>query len=55
VIAIAALVAVLFIGYSRLVQGGHYLTDVIAGYALGIAWAGLIYSLMETFVIRRRT
>ena len=24
-------------------------TDVIAGYALGLAWAGLVYTLMESF------
>jgi undecaprenyl-diphosphatase len=39
----------LFIGFSRLILGGHYVTDVIAGYAIGIAWAGLVYTLMEIF------
>jgi membrane-associated phospholipid phosphatase len=54
-IAIGAAATVLFIGYSRLFEGGHYTSDLIAGAALGIAWAGLVYGLLETFVIRRRT
>lgn len=54
VIAIAAIATVLFIGYSRLFEGGHYLTDLIAGAGIGLAWGGLVYSLMEIFVIRRR-
>jgi len=54
VIAVAAVAAMLFIGFSRLYEGGHYLTDVLAGYALGMAWAGLIYTAMDAFVIRRR-
>ena len=36
-------------GYSRLFQGSHYLTDVLAGYALGIAWAGFIFTLLEKY------
>ena len=55
VVGIAALLIVLFIGYSRLFLGGHYLTDVLAGYALGIAWAGLIFTLIETILMRRKT
>lgn len=55
VIAIAAVVTLLFIGYSRLFEGGHYLTDLIAGVGIGVAWAGLVYSVLEIFVIRRRT
>jgi membrane-associated phospholipid phosphatase len=55
VIAIAGIATVLFIGYSRLFEGGHYLMDLIAGAALGIAWGGLVYTVLETFVVRRRT
>jgi undecaprenyl-diphosphatase len=47
---IMAVVVIAFIGYSRLMLGGHYVSDVAAGYALGLAWAGLIYTLIERFV-----
>lgn len=46
-VIITALFVLAFVGFSRFFQGGHYLTDVIAGYALGIAWAGLVYTLIE--------
>jgi membrane-associated phospholipid phosphatase len=52
--ALAAILTMLFIGFSRLLEGGHYLSDVIAGYALGIAWGALVYTLLEGFVVRRR-
>jgi undecaprenyl-diphosphatase len=42
-----ALLIVIFIGFSRLYLGDHYLTDVIAGYAAGIAWFGLTYTSVE--------
>lgn len=38
---------ILYMGFSRLYLGDHYLTDVIAGYALGIAWFGLAYTSIE--------
>jgi undecaprenyl-diphosphatase len=38
---------ILFVGLSRLLLGGHYVTDVVSGYALGLAWAGLVYTLVE--------
>ena len=34
----AAIVLVLAIGFSRLALGVHYITDVVGGYALGLAW-----------------
>lgn len=40
IIAIAALLS-LVIGLSRLYLGVHYPTDVLAGWCLGAAWAGL--------------
>lgn len=46
VIAVAALV-IIFVGFSRVFIGDHYLTDVLAGLALGIAWSGLVYTLVE--------
>jgi hypothetical protein len=45
----------LFIGFSRLFVGGHYLTDVIAGYAVGVAWSGIVYMTIETYFVRRNT
>ncbi|HTP03324.1 MAG TPA: phosphatase PAP2 family protein [Anaerolineales bacterium] len=54
VVVITAIATALFIGYSRLYEGGHYPIDLIAGYALGIAWGALIYTVMEIFVVRRR-
>jgi membrane-associated phospholipid phosphatase len=40
---------VLFIGCSRLFLGDHYLTDILAGYALGLFWAGLVYTSVEVY------
>jgi undecaprenyl-diphosphatase len=50
-ITIASLI-VIFIGFSRLYVGDHYLTDVIAGYALGFAWFGLAITSIELFFKR---
>jgi undecaprenyl-diphosphatase len=52
-VAITALLIILFDGFSRIFQGNHYLTDVLAGYALGLAWAGLVYTLIENVFMRR--
>lgn len=51
---LTALGAILFTGVSRVYLGGHYLSDVLAGYAQGIAWAGLCYTLIEKFFSQRR-
>lgn len=53
-VAIVALLLILFVGFSRVYEGGHYLSDVLAGYALGLAWGTLIYGVLEIFVIKRR-
>jgi undecaprenyl-diphosphatase len=55
VVVIAALLTMFYIGFSRLFLGGHYLTDLLAGYSLGIAWAGLVYTLIEGISMRRKT
>lgn len=54
-VGIAAVAIILYVGYSRLYLGGHYLTDIIAGYGLGLAWAGLVFTLVERFLLRRRS
>jgi membrane-associated phospholipid phosphatase len=38
---------VLAIGFSRLYLGVHYLSDVLAGYAVAIAWLSLLYVALE--------
>jgi membrane-associated phospholipid phosphatase len=48
----ATVLIMLFEGFSRIFQGSHYLTDVLAGFALGLAWAVLVYTLIETIFIR---
>ena len=54
VIVIASVLTVAYIGYSRTFLGGHYLTDIIAGYALGLAWAGLVFTLIEKLFLKSR-
>jgi undecaprenyl-diphosphatase len=54
VIAISILI-IGFIGFSRIFTGGHYLTDILSGYAVGLAWSGLVYTLVEIYYQRRRS
>jgi membrane-associated phospholipid phosphatase len=42
-----ALIIALYVGFSRIFVGHHFLTDLVAGYAMGIAWSGLAYTLIE--------
>jgi membrane-associated phospholipid phosphatase len=48
-VAAAALFLMAYVGFSRVFTAGHYLTDILAGYAVGIAWFGLIYTLIEIY------
>jgi undecaprenyl-diphosphatase len=52
-VVVAAVLVVLFIGFSRVFVGDHYPMDVVAGYAVGFAWAGLVYTSVE--LIAQRT
>jgi membrane-associated phospholipid phosphatase len=42
-----AALLILAIGVSRLYLGVHFLSDVLAGYAAGAAWLGLLYFALE--------
>jgi membrane-associated phospholipid phosphatase len=50
-----AIILMLFIGFTRIFTGAHYLTDVLAGYAMGIAWSGAAYTLVEVYFQKRRS
>ncbi len=52
VASIGLVLLILFVGFSRVYEGGHFLSDVLAGYALGLAWGTLVYTVLE--VIGRR-
>ena len=54
VVIAMALLIIGFVGFSRVFTGGHYLTDVLSGYAVGIAWSGLVYTLIELISQKRR-
>jgi membrane-associated phospholipid phosphatase len=54
VVVAAALLVIGFVGFSRVFTAGHYLTDVLAGYAVGLAWAGAAYTLIELYVQHRK-
>lgn len=54
IVSAAAVLIMAFVGFSRIFTGGHYLTDVLAGYAVGIAWSGLVYTLIEQYFQKRR-
>jgi undecaprenyl-diphosphatase len=54
IVVFAALFLIGLVGFSRIFTGGHYLTDVLAGYAVGIAWSGMAYTLAEMFFQRRK-
>lgn len=49
-----ALLAILFIGFTRIFTGAHYLTDVLSGYALALAWFGLAITSIELYSQHRR-
>jgi undecaprenyl-diphosphatase len=53
VVIAAALFIMVFVGFSRVFTGGHYLTDVLAGYGIGIAYFGAVYTLIEIYFQKR--
>jgi membrane-associated phospholipid phosphatase len=54
VVVIVTVLTLAYIGYSRIFLGGHYLTDIIAGYGLGLAWAALVFTLVEKIFLSRK-
>jgi undecaprenyl-diphosphatase len=55
VVVVAAISIMGFVGFTRIFTGGHYLTDVLAGYAVGIAWFGVFFTLIELYYQKRRS
>ncbi|MDD5370845.1 MAG: phosphatase PAP2 family protein, partial [Anaerolineaceae bacterium] len=49
IVIAVAFVIISFVGFSRVFTGGHYLTDALAGYAVGITWVGVAYTLIEVY------
>lgn len=47
VVTVLCVFMMLYIGYSRFFMGAHYLTDVVAGLAAGVAWTGLVVIVIE--------
>lgn len=47
IVVASTLVMIGYIGYSRIFVNHHHPTDVIAGYGLGLAWSGLVYTSAE--------
>lgn len=44
----------LYVLFSRAYLGGHYVTDLVAGYAVGIAWSGLAHTVVEWICHKRK-
>jgi len=53
-VAFAGLALILFIGFSRLYFGVHYLSDVWSGYLIGALWLVIGISLISWLGLRRK-
>jgi len=53
-VIVTAILIMLYVGFSRVFIGDHYPTDVLSGYALGIAWSGLVYTSVEIIAQRHQ-
>jgi membrane-associated phospholipid phosphatase len=54
VLIVLTVLLVAWISFSRLYLGSHYLTDVIAGVAMGLGWGLLVYTTLDVYWARRR-
>lgn len=45
---IAAAVYVVYVGFTRLYLDANYLTDLVAGWVIGLAWAVVVWRLLES-------
>jgi membrane-associated phospholipid phosphatase len=54
VVVILTLAIIIYVGYSRMFVGDHYLTDILSGYGVGLAWSGLVYTVVERIALRRK-
>jgi len=52
-VVVVAVSIILFVGFSRAFVGDHYPGDVVAGYAIGILWAGVVYTSVELISQRK--
>jgi len=50
--AVVTVFIALLIGFARLYMGAHYPTDILAGYAFGLFWFGLVYTGVELYYAR---
>ena len=48
VVILTAILLVVFVGYSRFFVGAHYLTDIVAGTAVGIVWLCIVVMSFES-------
>jgi undecaprenyl-diphosphatase len=54
-VASVAGVLIVLVSFSRLYLGVHYLSDVLGGMAIGVAWLTLCLTAVETVHRQRRT
>jgi undecaprenyl-diphosphatase len=47
-----AVVMIILVGYSRIYLGVHYLSDVAAGYTLGVLWLAVCFTGLQ--MVNRR-